>query len=152
MTRKPSVMSPVRIIDLRCEYLTNPLGLDVLSPRLSWTLESPRRAERQAAYRILAASSPEVLAADRGDLWDSGRVRSRQSTHVDYGGKPLRSAQRVYWKVCVWLADGLRSPGVSLACVRGGRVEMRVGSGTYRFRVGPAGSSRRTRPCCHPIA
>lgn len=108
--RRPSEASPVRIIDLRCEYLTNPLGLDVLRPRLSWALESPRRAERQAVYRILAASSLEVLAADRGDLWDSGRVRSRQSTHVDYGGKPLRSAQRVYWKVCGWSADGLRSP------------------------------------------
>jgi alpha-L-rhamnosidase len=56
----------------RCECLTDPLGIDVEKPRLSWVIESGKRGERQTAYRVLVASTPELLAKDQGDLWDSG--------------------------------------------------------------------------------
>ena len=46
-------VSPVRVIDLRCEYLTDPLGLDVRQPRLSWRLEASARGIRQTAYQVL---------------------------------------------------------------------------------------------------
>jgi alpha-L-rhamnosidase len=91
---------------LRCEYLVNPLGIDATSPRLGWVPQSSVRGQRQTAYQILAATDPQVLAADRGDLWDSGKVDSHESVHVLYGGQPLESGQRVYWKVRVWDRDG----------------------------------------------
>ena len=50
-------------------------------------------------YRILVASSPELLAQDKGDLWDSGKVESDASVWIPYQGKRLKSNQRVYWKV-----------------------------------------------------
>jgi alpha-L-rhamnosidase len=87
---------------LTCEYQTNPLGIDVLQPRLSWQMHSDRRGARQTAYRILAASSEEKLQSNTGLLWDSGKVESDQSIHVPYGGPALASGQRVYWKVDVW--------------------------------------------------
>ena len=43
-------------------------------------------------------------------FWDSGRVASEQSTWVEYGGKPLGSGQRVYWKVRAWSDTGRPSP------------------------------------------
>ncbi len=92
-------------IDLRCEYLPRPLGVDVAQPRLSWVLWSRERAQRQSAYRILVASNPERLARDEGDLWDTGKVLSDQTCHIVYQGKPLQSLQRCYWKVCVWDAQ-----------------------------------------------
>ena len=46
---------------LRCEYLSNPLGIDETRPRLSWWVDDDRPAELQTAYRILAASSPQRL-------------------------------------------------------------------------------------------
>ncbi len=95
---------------LRCEYLVNPLGIDAMSPRLGWVPQSSVRGQRQTAYQILAATDPQVLAADRGDLWDSGKVDSHESVHVLYGGQPLASGQRVYWKVRVWGRDGEPSP------------------------------------------
>src|SRR5947207_8496110 len=82
---------------LRCEYLSNPLGIDVQKPRLSWVLEAAANVRGQSAYRVLVASNPGILQKDRGDLWDSGRVISTQSTWVEYGGKTLVSGQRVYW-------------------------------------------------------
>jgi len=93
--------------ELRCGFRVNPLGIDTAQPRLGWVVESDRRAEMQTAYQILAASSPTILARDRGDLWDSGRVTSDESVQVPYGGRPLRSSQRVWWKVRVW---GLSKP------------------------------------------
>ena len=37
---------------LRCEYLENPLGIDVPSPRLGWWLASDARGQQQSAYQI----------------------------------------------------------------------------------------------------
>ena len=76
-----------RVNALLCEYRTNPLGIDVAAPRLSWQMETGRPGARQTAYRILAASDPERLQAGDADLWDSGRVESDQSVHVPYAGK-----------------------------------------------------------------
>jgi len=91
---------------LRCEDLTNPLGLDVQKPMLNWVIESATRGERQTAYQVLVASTPELLAADQGDLWDSGKVASDQSIQVEYAGKPLESRMRCYWKARIWARDG----------------------------------------------
>ncbi|HXY40847.1 MAG TPA: family 78 glycoside hydrolase catalytic domain, partial [Vicinamibacteria bacterium] len=98
------------VTGLRCEYAHDPVGIDVRRPRLSWRLESSRRGERQTAWQVLAARTPEALAGDRGELWDSGKVASDQSVNVEYGGPPLASRQRVLWKVRVWDAFGRETP------------------------------------------
>ncbi len=64
----------------------------------------------QSAYQILVASSAERLARDEGDLWDSGRVPSDDSTNVSYAGQTLTTAQSVHWKVRVWDGAGRVSP------------------------------------------
>jgi alpha-L-rhamnosidase len=95
---------------LRCEYLTNPLGVDAANPRLSWIVTSPERGQRQTAWRVLVASSRELLHADTADLWDSGKVNGSQTAHIRYAGKDLSSHQACYWKVRVWDKDGRESP------------------------------------------
>lgn len=99
-------MSQVTLDHLRCEYLSNPLGIDEREPRLSWIMLSEERGQRQTAYQILVASSQEQLAADTGDVWDSGQVMSDQSAHIVYCGLPLKTGQRCWWKVRVWDMDG----------------------------------------------
>jgi alpha-L-rhamnosidase len=99
-------------VDLRCEYLQNPLGIDTLAPRLSWKLSASdpqARGLRQAAYRVLVASSPSKLARHEGDLWDSGQVESGQSIHVVYQGKTLGAGMACHWKVQVRDQDGTLS-------------------------------------------
>lgn len=90
------------VTNLRCEYRSNPLGLDVISPRLSWQLQSDRRGTRQTGYQILAAGSEHDLLNEQNLRWDSGKTLSDQSVHVPYAGESLRSGQRVWWKVRVW--------------------------------------------------
>lgn len=97
-----SAAHAVTVTDLRCEHLQDPLGIDVAKPRLSWILLSNQRGVMQAAYHILVASSPEALAQDKGDLWDSGKVQSDESAQVEYGGTPLQSREECWWKVQVW--------------------------------------------------
>ena len=93
-------------ISLKCEYGDSPLGIDTLNPRFSWILESTRRDQTQAAYQILVASTPEQLAQDVGDLWDTGKVISDQSVSIPYAGRPLASGQRCHWKVRCWNQSG----------------------------------------------
>lgn len=58
----------------------NPLGLDAPAPRLSWELHSDKRGVTQASYRVLVASTAELLARNQGDIWDSGAVGSLTPT------------------------------------------------------------------------
>jgi len=97
--------SEVRVTDLRCEYLANPLGIDVVPPRLSWKLESQWRGQKQTAYQVLVAGNEKLLRDNKADLWDSGKVASDQSIHLVYAGQPLISRARCYWKVRVWDKD-----------------------------------------------
>jgi len=97
-------------INLRCEYQSSPLGIDVLQPRLSWYVNDNRRGAIQSAYQIIVARSGEILEEDVGDVWDSGKVISDQSVHVPYQGPALESRQRYYWKVRTWDNNGEPSP------------------------------------------
>ena len=98
-------MSNITTLGLTCEYVTDPLGVDVPSPRLSWILESDQRGQMQSAYQILVASSEDKLNANVGDRWDSGKAVSNQSVNVAYEGTDLTSGERYCWKVRCWDKD-----------------------------------------------
>jgi hypothetical protein len=86
--------------DLRVDTLTNPIGLGNATPGLSWRLSDGR----QTAYQVQVASSEGRLGDP--DLWDSGKVRSDETSNIAYGGAPLRSRQAVVWRVRVWQDRG----------------------------------------------
>jgi alpha-L-rhamnosidase len=66
---------------------------------MSWWLDANhRRGARQTAFQLLVSSEP----GGKPDCWDTGKVLADTSTHVAYAGKPLRSRQRVWWRVRVW--------------------------------------------------
>jgi alpha-L-rhamnosidase len=101
--------SAVRVTRLRCEALREPQGIDVPMPRLSWVLESEGRGQRQTACQVLVATDPSRLREGEADLWDSGRRETWASVHFGYGGRPLPSRARCYWKVRVWDGEGRAS-------------------------------------------
>ena len=94
-----SLRAQVTVTALKCEWLTNPVGIDVIVPRLSWQLQSAEKNVEQTAYQVLVASSREKLQRDEGDIWNSGKISSTASIHVSYKGKPLLSRTACYWKV-----------------------------------------------------
>lgn len=83
-------------VNLRCADRVNPLGIGDAAPRLSWQLQgdAAARGEVQSAYQIQVGSTPGAA-----DLWDSGKVLSRQTVDVAYAGLPLTSGQACYWRV-----------------------------------------------------
>ena len=95
----------VKVGQLRCEHLENPVGIGMQQPRLSWKLKSDRAGEMQTAYQIRAAASAAGLKNGQPDLWDSGRIASDQSVLVPWAGKPLGSRSQVFWQVRVWDKD-----------------------------------------------
>jgi len=103
-------------IDLRCDYATNPLGVDSNSPRLFWKLSGGTYGARQSAYEIMAATSEKNLARDNGDLWAGGKIISDETIQIPYAGKTLNSFQTVFWKVRVWDAAGKVSAWSRPAC------------------------------------
>jgi alpha-L-rhamnosidase len=96
-------------LELRSEYLPDPLGLDTSCPRLSWRIEAPERNQVQSAYQVLVASDAKLLASDQADLWDSGKVTSCETNQIEYAGAPLQSRQQCFWKVRVWDGVGQES-------------------------------------------
>ncbi|MDD8027031.1 MAG: family 78 glycoside hydrolase catalytic domain [Acidobacteriota bacterium] len=89
--------------DLRLEYLSNPMGVDVRLPRFYWTPRPGARGEGQSAYQILVSRD---AACDKGDVWDSGKVAAAEFVHIVYAGKPLASASSYFWKVRSWTTSG----------------------------------------------
>ncbi len=104
-----SLFGGLQVVNLRCEYAVDPMGVDVEQPRLFWNLESDERGQYQSAWQVIVASSSENLAENMGDLWDSGRVEGRNTTHIRYAGLELEPSQKVYWKVRSWDREGQAS-------------------------------------------
>jgi len=95
--------------NLQCDYFENPRGIDSAQPRLDWVLQAndpTARGLAQSAYQILVASSSALLAQDKGDLWDSGKIMSDQMNQIIYAGQSLQSDEAVWWKVRVWDGAG----------------------------------------------
>lgn len=93
------------VVQPRVESLDHPLGIDVAAPRFSWVLQAEERGVTQRAYHVLVASSPELLAQERGDVWDSGKVASAESFGIVYAASALRTNTVYFWKVRVWDAQ-----------------------------------------------
>jgi len=104
MTASQQQSSGITPDGLTTEYLTDPMVVDVTSPRLSWINNAAmgERGQYQTAYQIQVASSEENLLSGQADLWDSEKVDSGESVRVRYNGQPLVSGQDCYWRVRVW--------------------------------------------------
>jgi alpha-L-rhamnosidase len=94
----------VKLQKLLVENLSNPIGVDITLPRLSWQLISDKRNVRQSAYEIKVGMAPDF--STRNLVWSSGKINSDSSVHVTYKGKSLHSGKKYYWQVRVWDNEG----------------------------------------------
>jgi alpha-L-rhamnosidase len=90
--------SSLSIDDLRCEYLTNPMGIDVPQPRFSWTIRAVERGTYQTAFRVIVDSDLSGTEGKRGNCWDSGWTESDLTTQIAFDGKALVSDRSYYWR------------------------------------------------------
>ena len=83
---------------LRTEYLRNPIGIDVRTPRFSWELNSQTRGAKQSAFEIIVSTDKTGV----NTIWKSGKIKSDKSINNIYAGNPLEPSTRYYWHVKVW--------------------------------------------------
>lgn len=98
-TVKASEKTSYHVSNLKCENRANPMGIQTQQVHLSWQVQSDQRNQSQVAYHILVSDSEENLLKNRGNIWDSGIIKSVQSIQLEYDGLPLISEEKYFWKV-----------------------------------------------------
>jgi alpha-L-rhamnosidase len=84
--------------DVKVGHMTNAQGFDDAQPRITWRIEGGESAVSQSAYQILVATDAALLEPGKADLWDSGIVKSGQTT-ATYAGKTLPSSTWIHLRV-----------------------------------------------------
>ena len=97
-----TAISQVKVTSLLTENKTNPIGLDMASPRFSWAIESAKRNASQTAYEIKITEAKKLV-------WSSDKVNSNQSVYIDYAGPKISSNTKYNWQVRVWDNQGIAS-------------------------------------------
>lgn len=93
----------INIYDTYCQTMKNPAGIDD-TPYFSWKISSNKHGIFQQAYQVMIATDPGKLN-ENTDVWNSGRVISDRNTFVSYTGPRLKSGQKYFWKVRVWIKN-----------------------------------------------
>ncbi|MBC7904888.1 MAG: family 78 glycoside hydrolase catalytic domain [Gemmatimonadaceae bacterium] len=84
--------------DLRCEYLTNPLGMDEPNPRLSWKIKTCDQAITTQTSYILFSTDSLALSKGAGILWKAP-IAIPSQIRIEYSGPALKPYTRYYWKI-----------------------------------------------------
>lgn len=137
--------SALRLTELKCENLVNPLGIDNTSPRFSWKMQGKELKGGQTNYEIQVSSDSIQLTRGEADLWNSGKVKSNASVMVPYQGKTLDSRSLCYWRVRAWNQKGKASDWSPIAKFGVGVLNTNELRGSY------IGLSAEAGKVCAPI-
>jgi alpha-L-rhamnosidase len=119
--------SDFSIINLKCEHLVNPIGLDTKSPRFTWQQRSGEMGSSQIAYQIEVSEDNNI--SDENLVWNSGKIESDRNLVV-YAGDQLKPFTKYYWQVSVW--DQNKAKQISeVASFETGMMEMKNWNGDW---------------------
>jgi alpha-L-rhamnosidase len=102
----PTSSAPTSLI---VDDVTGAVGTEAV-PYFGWLDNDANANEIQTGYQILVATNAADLAANFGDVWDSGQVAGSSENHVVYAGVPLTSDTQYYWQVRTWNREGNAGP------------------------------------------
>jgi alpha-L-rhamnosidase len=115
-----SSQSTFEVINLKCEHLINPIGLDAKSPRFSWQQQSEEIGSHQTAYQIVVGTDSQLQKESL--IWDSGKQNSDLNL-MTYSGFDLKPFTKYYWQITVWDQNGSQSAS-EVASFETGMMEM----------------------------
>jgi alpha-L-rhamnosidase len=80
------VFAGVTLDNLKVDYETTPLGIDITNPHFSWQMKANdnKRGYAQTAYQIV------VTDANNQVVWDTQKVNSDISHGIEYSGIALK--------------------------------------------------------------
>jgi alpha-L-rhamnosidase len=117
-------------INLRCEHMVNPIGIDATSPRLKWQMNDTRKGALQTAYQIVAGTDSAKVSKGKGNMWDSRKVQSTGMLE-NYQGKPLQPFTKYYWTVRIWDQNDKQSSFAKVASFETGMMQMSNWKGSW---------------------
>jgi len=134
--------------DLKCEYLTNPIGIDATSPRFIWQLKDDRAGAIQSAYQIFVGTDSLEVKSGKGNAWQTAKINSAKNL-VSYQGKALQPFTKYYWTVCLWDKNGKPTKSALTASFETGKMGMQNWKGTWisddnNIHIKPAAYYRKT--------
>ncbi|HBQ83147.1 MAG: hypothetical protein A2X03_17900 [Bacteroidetes bacterium GWA2_40_15] len=98
---KDELTTELNVTNLRCEYMNEAL-IAIQSPRFSWELESSGNGQSQKAWQIIVSSDKKKTETGKGDIWDSGKRKGKQTFGIKLPENRLHSFDKYYWRVRVW--------------------------------------------------
>lgn len=81
-------------------YQFNPTNTVLKDNKFSWNVSND--VQEQTAYQILVASSKENINNNIGDVWNSEKVKSEETSNIKYKGSKLNSKKEYYWKMRIY--------------------------------------------------
>lgn len=85
----------LKLEQLKCEHLKNPIGIENRNPVFSWILAGNEKNVLQTARRIQVYEQKKLL-------WDSEKQMTDDSIACAYAGPELKPLTEYRWKVTVW--------------------------------------------------
>jgi alpha-L-rhamnosidase len=119
----------VQPVNLQCEHLVNPLGIDAAHPRLSWQLQDNRPGAVQSAYQIYVGSDSAAVNSSKATTWTSVKTNLNTSL-VAYQGKALLPFTKYFWRVVTWDKNGQKSSS-AVNSFETGMMEMKNWKGVW---------------------
>ena len=94
----------VKIDNLRCEYMHNPMGIDVSSPRFTWNYETASGHDfKQGSIQLLVSKSPDALSGKASDnVWRSEIMSTEESFITTGSGYKLEPNTTYFWQIIAW--------------------------------------------------
>ncbi|HEX2970548.1 MAG TPA: glycoside hydrolase family 78 protein [Bacteroidales bacterium] len=117
-------------VNLRCEYIVNPLGVENPHPRLTWQLDDERMGAKQTSFRVFIGTDSTEVAEGGGNLWISDKINSGKNL-ITYSGNELKPSTRYYWGVRIWGRSGRHSDVSPVAFFETGKMETNNWTGTW---------------------
>ena len=117
-------------INLQCEYLVNPIGIDAPAPRLHWQLSDIRQEARQTAYQVIVGTDSMLVSRANGNSWVSKKKKSAEQL-VNYQGTVLQPFTKYYWTVIAWDKDKKKCLTAAIASFETGMMKMSNWKGSW---------------------
>lgn len=130
ITNNASANTYPAIVGMRCEYLTNPIGIDAKHPRLSWKLNDASTGAKQLAYQLFVSTDSIELKSGKGNIWQTKKLVV-DSCLITFNGKALQPFTTYYWCVIVWDKNQTVPIKSSIASFEMGMMEMSNWKGSW---------------------
>ncbi len=118
-----SACSFAQPVNLQCEHLINPIGIDASAPRLLWQMNDSREGALQTAYQLVVGIDSLEVSSGKGNVWDTGKVSGSEML-VTYAGKALQPFTKYYWTVVLWDKDQQKLAPATVASFETGMMQI----------------------------